>query len=124
MTQLDNIEQTPDKWKVFIDEAAIAAVPELRIRLEQASEKAQEEERRSLIEAPIDATKKAEVVRRVEVGWQEERLLGRLAREAAVYDFVNEEPSADVLPFGLNQLDTKHAYVAETEVHTVDWGEE
>jgi hypothetical protein len=92
--------------------------------LQQASEKAQEEERRSLIEAPIDDAKKAEVVRRVEVGWQEEGLLRRLAREAGVYDFVDEEPAADVLPFGLNQLDTKRAYVAETEVHTIDWGEE
>jgi hypothetical protein len=124
MRQLEEIERTTDKWKPFIDDAAIAAVPELRSRLQQASERAQEDERRSLIEAPIDDTKKAEVVRRVEVGWEEEGLLRKLAQEAKAYDFIDQEPPSDVLPFGLNQLDTKHAYVAETEVHTIDWGQE
>jgi hypothetical protein len=28
-----------------------------------------------------------------------------------------------LLPFGLNQLDTKHTYITETEFHTMDWGE-
>jgi hypothetical protein len=124
MRQLDGIEEDPEKWRFFLNEDSVAALPELRSRLQQASEKAKQEERRSLIEASIDDNKRAEVVGRVQVGWEEEGLLRKLAEEAGVYERVQEEPPPDVLPFGLNQLDTKHAYVAETGVHTMNWGEE
>jgi hypothetical protein len=36
MQQLDDIERKPEKWRPFIDEAAIAAVPKLRNRLQEA----------------------------------------------------------------------------------------
>jgi len=122
--QLAAVERESDKWTPIIGEEALAAVPALRERLLAAGQKAEQEERQALIDAPIDESKKAEVANRVRAGWVEEGLLRRLAQKVGTYEFVEQDPPEGVLPFGLNQLDTKHAYVTETEVHTLDWGEE
>lgn len=122
MKLLEGIEAKPDKWKPFVDESAMEQIPKLRKRLAEANQKAEEKERQALIGAPIDEMKKAGVISLVETGWRDEGILRRLAEEWGAYEFIDVVPDEDLLPFGLNQLDTKHAYVADTDVHTTDWG--
>lgn len=122
--QLREIEEDAEKWKQFIDEAAVGAIPVLRERLLEAGQKAEEKERQTVVDAPLDPEKTGEVLKRIEEGWREESLLRRLSDQAGAYHFVDQPPPSDVLAFGLNQLDTKHAYITETEVFTMDWGKE
>lgn len=121
--QLQELEENAEKWKPFIDKDAVDAIPVLRERLLDAGRKAEERERRTVVDAPLDPEKTAGVLERIEEGWMEESLLRRLSAKSGAYQFDDQRPP-DVLPFGLNQLDTKHAYITETEVFTMDWGKE